>query len=141
MAVVRHPEIGQRWKVAREAAGYSTVKEAAQAVGCHRNTIYKLENGDEDVTMRMMMRVAPIYGRTLGQILGESDGAERTPREFRPLLEPLRPLSVEQREKLVRNIAANLDFMHTLYASASERSDGDQVMGQFDSYINNQPAV
>lgn len=108
---------GDKWKFAREAAGFS-VQEAADALDLHRNTIYKLENGDESVTLRLLSRVATLYGQTLGQIYRDANEPERTPREFRPLLEPLRPLTQAQREKIIRNIATNLDFMASTYANA-----------------------
>lgn len=138
MAPIRHPEIGEKWQAARDHSGLS-VQEAAEALGVHRNTIYKLENGDEDVTLRMMLRVATLYGQTLAQILcDEGQAAERTPIEFRPLLEPLRPLSVEQRSKIVKNIASNLDFMHTLYSTTRVRDEDHQTISSVPPY-NHRP--
>lgn len=110
---------GERWKSAREAAGFS-VQEAADAVGLHRNTIYKLEKGDDDVTLRLMLRVAAGYGINLGAIFDEGERRERVPVEFRPLLEPLMPMTQQQRENIIRNIAASLSFMGSIYGGVPQ---------------------
>lgn len=112
--------IGDRWKSARQAAGLSA-QQAADAIGVHRNTIYGLEKGEDGATLRLMSRVADLYGVTLGYIFKDEGQQERVPVEFRPLLEPLRPLDQAARESIIRNIAANLNFMSTLYAVGAQK--------------------
>jgi transcriptional regulator with XRE-family HTH domain len=119
------PTAGQRWRAAREAAGLS-VAEAAGLAGVHRNTIYDLEKDDDGVTLRMMNRVAPIYGITLSEIFTDDAAPERVPMEFRPLLEPLLPLSQQAREAIIRNVASSLSFMRTLYGARVEAGDGER---------------
>ncbi len=101
---------GQRWRSAREAAGLSAA-EAAELSGASRSTIYDLEKDDEGVTYRMMKQVATVYGITLAAIFADDNQTERVPIEFRPLLEPLMPLTQQAREAVIRNIASNLRFM------------------------------
>lgn len=114
------PTPGQRWKAAREAAGLSAA-DAASLAGVHRNTIYDLEKDDEGVTLRMMKRVAPVYGVDLGDIFQpDAESPERVPIELRPLADILRPLTQQDRESIVRNIATNLSFMGRLYGRSYE---------------------
>ena len=109
---------GQMWRQGREEAGLSVVA-AAELAGVHRNTIYDLEKDDDGVTLRMMKKVADVYGKSLGEIFRDDQTPERVPVEFRPLLEPLRPLSFPQRVSLIRNVAANLSFMGTVYGAVT----------------------
>jgi DNA-binding XRE family transcriptional regulator len=113
--------VGERWRAAREAAGFG-VQEAATAADVHRNSIYDLEKGDEKSTLRLMNRVAATYGVTLGYIFREENAPERLPAEYRPLDERLRPLDMQARESIIRNIAANLGFMASLFAESSVRN-------------------
>jgi DNA-binding XRE family transcriptional regulator len=102
----------------REEAGFSATA-AAEAAGVHRNTIYDLEKDEDGVTLRLMKRVADAYGKTLGEIFQDERTPERVPVEFRPLLEPLRALDFPARVSLIRNVAANLNFMASQFASAA----------------------
>lgn len=104
---------GQRWKVAREAAGLS-VLDAAKLGGVHRNTIYDLEKDDEGVTLRLMKHVAAVYGVTLSDIFCDEPTRERVPADFRPLADLLEPLDAEARQAFIRNVAANARFMARL---------------------------
>lgn len=106
---------GQRWRAARLAAGLSA-DDAAQLAECSRNTIYDLEKDDQGVTLRIMLRVAAAIGTTIGEIFCDhTDQQERVPSELRPLLEPLMPFTKQQREQIVRNIAANMSFQQMMY--------------------------
>jgi DNA-binding XRE family transcriptional regulator len=105
----------------REEAGLSAA-DAASLAGVHRNTIYDLEKDDDGVTMRVMKKVAAVYGKSLGEIFHDEKTPERVPVEFRPLLEPLRVLDFPARVALIRNMAANLNFMAAQFSSAAATS-------------------
>jgi len=125
------PTPGQRWKAAREAAGLSAA-DAATLAGVHRNTIYDLEKDDEGVTLRMMKRVAPVYGIEMADIFQPDMDAERVPNELRPLADLLRPLTQQDRESIVRNIATNLSFMGRLYGRAHTPTPNEVANGKTD---------
>lgn len=109
---------GQRWKAYREHAGLSAA-EAAKLAGVSRQTIYDVEKDDDGVTLRMMRRIAAVYGVTLGEVFRDQHTPIRVPNEFRPLMDALLPLNLIQREALIRNVAANLTFMATTYLNAA----------------------
>ncbi len=111
--------MGSRWKGAREAAGLS-VAQAAKASGYSEAHIYKVENGDDGATLRVIQKLADVYGVTLGEIFRDESQPVRVPSELRPMLEALAPLSQHARISVVRNIASNLRFMQMLSGGAEE---------------------
>ena len=109
---------GQQWRQSRDEAGLSA-QAAADLAGVHRNTIYDIEKDEDGVTLRVMKKVADVYGKSLGEIFRDDRTPERVPAEFQPLLEPLRLLTFPQRVSLIRNVASNLSYMATVYGSVT----------------------
>lgn len=105
--------VGQRWRAARAAAGLSAT-QAATLVGVHKNTIHDLEKDKDGATLRMMRRVAAVYGISLGEIFATEPARESVPKELLPLVEFIDPLPFEDRVALVLNVTTNLRFAASL---------------------------
>lgn len=110
--------LGRRWLDARLASGRSA-QDVADELKINRNNIYRLEKGANDVTLRLMQRVATAYGTNLGVIFAEEEAIQQTPREFWPLLDVLQPLTPDQRERLISNVVSNLRFAAAIYGTTA----------------------
>lgn len=106
--------IGAKLRQAREDAGLSA-EAAGKLIGVHENTIYATERDAESRQLSLLRKACIVYGITFAQLFGEAE--PRIPSEFRPLLEPLLPFTLDQRIAIIKNIASNMGFMASLYAT------------------------
>ena len=65
-----------RMKVARVEKGWSQ-QDLADRVGATRQTIGLIEKGDYNPTLKLCIRIAQAFGRTLDQLFWEEDRNER----------------------------------------------------------------
>jgi transcriptional regulator with XRE-family HTH domain len=112
--------LGERLKQAREAAGLSAAA-AGVLIEVHENTVYALEKDAESKTLKLVRKAASVYGITDAQLFGAA--APVVPPEYRPLMTALEPLDREARENIIRNIASNLRFMSSLFATVQSQSE------------------
>lgn len=106
---MKHLTAGQRIRQAREAAGYNQ-GEFAKLVGCKRNTLSEIENGESKLPSAVVLHnMCNVLGKTTGWIIYGEDGDLKfpTPEEARTL-EALRALTDEQREAVEATLAAFL---------------------------------
>lgn len=135
----------QRWRAAREAAGFS-MDAAARAAGVAKGNIQKLERGDPGVTLRMAHLIAATYGVTFAQIYRDENEPERIPAYLVPLAVELLPLDMNSRVAIVKNLASSLGYMATLYAgvavsSVTEASDVSKSSGHVSWSPNDSDAL
>lgn len=62
---------GEALRQRRDAMGFSQEK-LAEAVRCHRNYLGRIERGEQNITMDMMMRVAKALKCTISDLVGEA---------------------------------------------------------------------
>jgi transcriptional regulator with XRE-family HTH domain len=55
----------------RTALGLSQEK-LAEGVGCHRNYMGRIERGEQNITLDMMVRVARALKRSIAQLMGDA---------------------------------------------------------------------
>ncbi len=69
-------ELGRRLQEARKARG-RTQQEAADHLGVARTTVTAIEKGERRIQPAELMRLAPFYGRSVGEFLrqGETVGS------------------------------------------------------------------
>jgi len=70
-------ELGRRLKQAREAAGY-TQEQAAELLGLSRPTVADIEAGRRRVDTVLLRKLATLYGKAPGELLGPAREVSRT---------------------------------------------------------------
>ena len=83
---------------ARKAAGLSTYK-AATLVGCHRQTIVKLEAGETKLTEEWATKLGKAYGCTASELIGDGPILSRSERRLMELANEMTP---QERDELLR---------------------------------------
>jgi transcriptional regulator with XRE-family HTH domain len=71
----RHPIdllVGQRIKELRERYGLQS-KELADKAGLNRSALSKIENGNQQITMRELAAIAEVLGISLAELLEDTD--------------------------------------------------------------------
>lgn len=64
---------------ARENAGFSSVKEVAEVLGVHQQTLYKYENDSTKIPMSILLQLSELYQMPLDYIfLGKKYDLIRT---------------------------------------------------------------
>ncbi len=58
-------------RVRREALGLSQ-EELAEGVGCHRNYMGRIERGEQNITLRMMLRISKALGCTAQDLMKQA---------------------------------------------------------------------
>ena len=87
-------ELGRRLKRAREAAGY-TQEQAAELLGLSRPTLADIEAGRRRVDTVLLRRLATLYGRQPGELLGPTSEREEA---------QIRQAAARVREELLKEL-------------------------------------
>jgi len=84
--MIAEDSMGYRLKILRKNRGM-TVRQVAQAMDVSSAYISMIENGKTAVTLRLLMKILPIYGQTVGEFLQEprNCGRVRHLNEMKPL--------------------------------------------------------
>lgn len=90
--------IGQRLRDAREVLGL-TQGDAATALGVQRTSISSIEGGKRNVTATELQKLAALYRRTAGWILGDEPDADVS---ASALLRATKTLSEEDQQQVLR---------------------------------------
>lgn len=94
--------VGHRLRSARETLGL-TQEDVASALGLQRTSVIAMEAGRRNVTALELRRLARLYRRDVGWILGEGlESLEETKAENRALFRAASQLSDEDREQVLR---------------------------------------
>ncbi|TDW24156.1 helix-turn-helix transcriptional regulator [Kribbella kalugense] len=94
--------VGHRLRSARETLGL-TQEDVASALGLQRTSVIAMEAGRRNVTALELRRLARLYRRDVGWILGEGpESLEETKAENQALFRATSRLSDEDREQVLR---------------------------------------
>jgi transcriptional regulator with XRE-family HTH domain len=93
--------LGRRITQLRKSRGY-TQADFARALGVSQQAVFAYERGDRRVSVRMVERIATLYGISTDQVIGRVP--ERKPPPNRRLSERLQGLSKTAQRFIIRQI-------------------------------------
>lgn len=140
---------GENWREAREESGIGSPEQVSELLATlypsepkkclSRNYIYELERGVANPTLNVMQLLADTYGTPLARIftVGElAPSQDALPTEYRPLEAVLRPLAREDRESIVRNLAASVAMQARVFGGVTTVTARAEVRHETESRVH-----